>query len=213
MLLVDHGQGEVGELDVLLHQRVRADHEMDRAVGQALQRLLLLLLAVAAGQQRQAHAGRFGERRDGGVMLAGQQLGRRHQRRLARRPRPPISMARKATTRLAAADIALQQPDHALGLGHVGLDLGRARSLARRECERQRRQRRWPQAAVALGDVAGDAAVVMADQGDRELAGQKLVEGEARAGRMHRREVGSPRPAHAPARATACQPVQLAALR
>ncbi len=35
MLLVDHGQGEVGELDILLDQRMRADHEMDRTVGQA----------------------------------------------------------------------------------------------------------------------------------------------------------------------------------
>ena len=45
VLLVDHGQRQVGELDVLLHQRMRADHELDRAVGQALQRLLLLALS------------------------------------------------------------------------------------------------------------------------------------------------------------------------
>ena len=101
----------------------------------------------------------------------------------------PISMARKATTRLAAADIALQQADHALGLADVGLDLAGRGLLAGRQLERQRRQRQLAQAAVAFGDVPGDAAVVMAHQGDRELAGQKLVEGEARARRMHRREV------------------------
>ena len=188
MLLVDHGQGEVGELDVLLHQRMRADHEMDRAVGQALQRLLLLLLAVAAGEQRQAHAGRFGERRDGGVMLAGQKLGRRHEGGLRARL-DADQHGEEGDHGLAAADIALQQADHALGLAEVGLDLADRGVLAGRQLERQRRQRQLAQAAVAFGDVSGDAAVVMAHQGDRELAGQKLVEGEARACRMHRREV------------------------
>jgi hypothetical protein len=33
VLLVDHGQRQVGEFDILLHQRMRADHELDRAVG------------------------------------------------------------------------------------------------------------------------------------------------------------------------------------
>ena len=108
------------------------------------------LLAVAAGQQRQAHAGRFGERRDGGVMLARQQLGRRHERRL-RAGLDADQHGEEGDQRLAAADIALQQPDHALGLGHVGLDLAGREDLAGRQLERQRRQRALLQAAVALG--------------------------------------------------------------
>ena len=200
MLLVDHGQREVGELDIFLHQRMRADHEMDRAVGQAAQRLLLLLLAVAAGEQRQAHAGRLGERRDGGVVLAGQKLGRRHEGRL-RAGLDADQHGEEGDHRLAAADIALQQADHALGLGHVGFDLADRGLLARRQVERQRAERRGAQPAVALRGVARHAAVVMTDQGDGELAGQQLVEGKARAGRMHRARGRSPRPARGRGRA------------
>ena len=88
--------------------------------------------AVAAGQQGERDAGRLGERRDGGVVLAGQELGRRHQRGL-RAGLDGGQHGEEGDQRLAAADIALQQPHHALGLGHVGGDLGRGEDLARRE--------------------------------------------------------------------------------
>ncbi len=168
---------------------MRADDEMDRAVGQAGQRFLLLLLAVAAREQRQPHAGRLGERCDGGVVLARQDLGRRHQRGL-RAGLDADQHGEQGDQRLAAADVALQQADHALGLGHVGPDLGDRGLLARRQFEGQAFQHLGAQAAVALGGMARDSAVVMAHQGDGELAGQKLVEGQAGARRMHGRQVG-----------------------
>ena len=197
MLLVDHGEREIGELDFLLDQRVRADDELDRTIGQALHRLLLLLLPVAAGQQGERHAGRLGERRDGGVVLARQQLGRRHQRGLrARLDRG--QHGEEGDQRLAAADIALQQPHHALGLGHVGGDLGGREGLARRQREGQRRQRELLQAAVALGRAAGQRALMMAHQGDRELARQQFVEGEPRPRRDARARDRRARRARAP---------------
>jgi hypothetical protein len=54
----------------------------------------------------------------------------------------------------------------------------------------QGRQRTLLQGAVALGRPAGERAVVMAHQRNRELARQQLVEGEPRARRMHRRQIG-----------------------
>ena len=71
MLLVDHGQSEVGEFDVLLHQRMRADNELDRAVAEPLKSFFLHLLAVASREESQPHASRRCERGDSGVMLPG----------------------------------------------------------------------------------------------------------------------------------------------
>ena len=43
VLLVDDGERQVGERHALLDQRVRADHQVDRAVGDALQDALPVL--------------------------------------------------------------------------------------------------------------------------------------------------------------------------
>ena len=61
-------------------------------------------------------------------MLAREDFGRRHQRRLA----AGFDHGRGGEQRdhgLAGADIALQQPQHALGLGEIGDDVGDARAL------------------------------------------------------------------------------------
>ena len=78
--------------------------------------------------------------------------------------------------RLAAADVALQQADHALGLGHVGGDLGRREGLARRQLEGQGRERALLQAPVAPGRTAGKTAIVMTHHRDGELAREQLVD-------------------------------------
>ena len=78
---------------------------------------------LAAGEDCRLQAGPRGERGDGREMLAGQDLGRRHQRRLA----AGFGGARHGEQpdhRLARADVALQQAQHPLGLGKVGMDFG-----------------------------------------------------------------------------------------
>ena len=113
MLLVDDGEREVAERDVLLEQRVGADQEIDLAGREAGQDVGALAAAFAAGEQRDAHADRLGERRDGGEMLARQDLGRRHQRGLA----AGLDHRRAGEQRhhgLARADVALQQAQHAV---------------------------------------------------------------------------------------------------
>jgi hypothetical protein len=122
-------------------------------------------------------------------VLAREKLGRRHESGL-RAGLDGGQHGEEGDQSLAAADVTLQQPHHALGLGHVGRDLRRGEELARRELERQGRQRALLQGTVALGRPAGERAVVMAHQRNRELARQQLVEGEPRARRMRRRQIG-----------------------
>ena len=96
-----------------------------RELGRALGAL------VAAGQDLEPHAGRLGQRRQREEVLAGEDLGRRHHRRL------PAGLDRgqhgeERDQRLAGADVALQQPVHPEAGGHVGGDLGHGAGPARR---------------------------------------------------------------------------------
>ncbi len=158
VLLVDHDHGEVGELDILLHQRVRADHELDRAVGEALQGSASSALAVAAGQQRDLHAGGFGERRDGREMLARQQARSAPSSRPARRPRrrsawraaPPAS-CRCRHRPAAAAPCALPWPDRRRSRRWPASGWRSARSPARRGRPCAGGRRPWSNGPPACG--------------------------------------------------------------
>ena len=99
VLLVDHREAEVAERDVLLEQRVGAEDDVDLAgcdapasVGCARRAL------VAAGEQGDAQARRLGQRREPLKVLAGEDLGRRHQRRLRGPLSTTLAMASSATT-------------------------------------------------------------------------------------------------------------------
>ena len=188
MLLVDHGQGEIAERDLLLEQRVRADGERDLARLQAGQNRRARGRLVAPGQQRELHAGRLGQRLDGGEMLARQDLRRRQQRGLAaglgRRQH-----GQQRHHRLAAADVALQQPEHARLRRHVGLDLGQRARLRGREGEGQGGDRLALQAAAADDPPARLPALAGAHEGERQLVGQQLVERQPLARRRIQRQV------------------------
>ena len=72
-----------------------------------------LAAALAAGEDGEPDAGGGGERRDGGEMLARQNLGRRHERRLP----AGFDHGRGGEQRhhgLAGADVAMQEPQHAV---------------------------------------------------------------------------------------------------
>ena len=88
-----------------------------------------LAAALAAGEDRDPEAGRLGERRDGGEVLARQDLGRRHQGGL------PAGLDRDRAGEqrhhgLARADVALQQAQHAVRLAEIV-----AMSATARSCE------------------------------------------------------------------------------
>ena len=148
--------------------------------------------AVLAGQQRDLDAGRGGERGDRGVMLAREQFGRRHQRGLAASLHD-VRHGDQRDDRLAGADIALQQPQHALLAGKVALDLGERLTLRAGQREGQGGLDLLPQRAFRPPSGAAAALEAAAHQQQRELAREKLVEGEPlpcrprRAGALDRR--------------------------
>ena len=123
MLLVHDREAEVAEFHVVLEQRMGADQNVDVAEPKPFEDVAAFAAALAAGQDRDLDAGRGGERRDGAVVLPRQDFGRRHQRRLP----AAFDDGRGGEQRhhgLARADVALQQPQHPLGLGQVGGDVG-----------------------------------------------------------------------------------------
>ncbi len=148
VLLVDHRQHQVLEFHVLLEQRVGADDDRDRAVREAREHRLAGRALVAAGQDGDAQPGRLGERLDGREMLARQDLGRRHQRRLAA-AFDRLQHGEQRDHRLAAADIALQQAQHAPAVRHVLVDLAERLVLRAGQAEGQRRRHLVLQPAVA----------------------------------------------------------------
>ena len=87
-------------------------------------------------------------------MLARQDFGRRHQRRLA----AAFDHGRGGEQRhhgLAGADVALQQPQHAFGLGEIGDDVGDRARLRRRQRIGQRLDQLLPQMCPVAGGRRG----------------------------------------------------------
>ena len=119
MLLVDDCDGEVGELDVTLDQRMCADGQVRGAVRPLGADLLR---ADRAGQQHARGRRVRAERLDRQKVLFGEGLGRRHQRSLP----AVLDRTQECVERddgLARADVALQQPLHRHGAAR-----GRGRS-------------------------------------------------------------------------------------
>ena len=137
VLLVDDGDREVGELDLALDQRVRADGDADVTRRDELVRGTALARGDARREQRDPDAELGAEPLDREEVLLGERLRRRHQRALAAaldRPEQRVERDR----RLARADVALEQPLHRRRPGEVGVDLGDRVLLRGRERERQR---------------------------------------------------------------------------
>jgi hypothetical protein len=113
-------------------------------------------------------------------MLAGEKLGRRHQRGL-RAGFDRLRHGDERDHRLAAADVALEQPHHAVRRGHVGADLRDRAPLRSREFERQRAEDAPAQSAVPVQHAASRSAQGAPHELERELVGEQLVGGEAAA--------------------------------
>ena len=159
MLLVDDRETEPGELDLLLEERVRPDGDLDLAVGDRGDRRAPLPRRQCAGEPRHLEAERPQPLRELAVVLLGEDLGRRHHRRL---PAALDGAHRRGrgNDRLAAADVALKETVHRMGGGEVALDLAPRAGLRTRQLERQRargagpRARRRARAAARLARAA-----------------------------------------------------------
>ena len=188
VLLVDDGQSQIVERDVVLEQRVGADDQIDVAEHQPVEDGRALAAALAPGEDGDADAGGFGQRRDGLHVLARQNFGRRHEGGLAagfdhRRCRD------QRHYRFAGADVALQQSQHALRQRQVVDDVVDRPLLRMGQRIRQRFHDARAQQAFAGRAASGLAAHMRTHQGERELPGQQFVEGQPRPGAAFGRHV------------------------
>ena len=55
LLLIDHQQAKIGEVDILAQDPMRPDQDVHRPVGHALHDLLLALLGYEAREHLDAH--------------------------------------------------------------------------------------------------------------------------------------------------------------
>ena len=189
VLLVDDDQAEILEDDMLLKQSMRADQNVDASALQRLDDLRALAAPLAPGEQRDAQAGGGTECADGLKMLPGEQLGRRHQRRL--RSRLDRACHREQRDHgLAAADIALEETQHALRTRQIGVDLGQGADLRAGQREGQRGEDCLAELAGCSKPPAGTPLEPRADDGKRQLIGEQLVISEPRPGRRRRQQIG-----------------------
>ncbi len=175
---------------------MRADQDVDAAEPQPLEDVGALAATLAAGQDRDLDAGGGRQRRDGAVVLPRQDFGGRHQRRLP----SAFDDGRGGQERhhgLARADVALQQPQHPLGLGQIGGDVGDRARLRRRERIGQCIDELLAQRAGARRRAAGGAAQVRAHQRQRELPGKQFVIGKPHPGAALRQDIRRAPPADA----------------
>ena len=110
-------------------------------------------------------------------MLAREDVGRRQQRGLA----AGLHRVRHRQQRdhgLAAADIALQQAQHACRLGHVGDDLGESLLLGLGQGVRQLADDPLADRSIAFVGAPGLALVARAYDRQRQLVAQQLVIGQ-----------------------------------
>ena len=159
MLLVDDGERQIGESDVFLKEGVGADCQFDCARFESVADRGTRAPLLAPGQQRNRYARQRRQRLDRRQMLAGQDFGRRHQRRLMagldRRQH-----GEKGDHRFPAADVALEEPQHACRRRHVAADIGKRRGLRRGEREGQGGNDFIAEAAVALDRPPGEIALL-----------------------------------------------------
>jgi hypothetical protein len=139
LLLIHDDEAEIGELDRLAQQRMGADHDVDRAVGEAGLHHRRLLRRHHAGELRDLHRHACEARGEGAVMLAGQQR-RGHDHRHLHAGHGDGEGGAQRDLRLAEADVAADEAVHRLARGEVlqhvgdgarlvvGLDIGEARA-------------------------------------------------------------------------------------
>ncbi len=136
MLLVDHHETKPVKGDVSLHQRVRADDQVDRAGLDLGQLRTPRRRTGRTGQQGDPETRRLQQLGDAEEVLLGQNLGRRHERDL----QAIFHRDQRRQQRddgLPCPDVALEQAIHRLRPLQVVHDFLERRALARRQLERQ----------------------------------------------------------------------------
>ena len=192
MLLVDHREPEIGERDALLDQRMGADGDVDFALRQFGERGAARRSPVPAGDEPDPQADRFSERRQPVIVLAGEDFGRRHHRRLASRF-DHVRHRHQRDDGLARSDVALEEPQHPLLGPEIGADV--VDRLPLRFCQRKRQRglEAAPQCPFGAVRAAGNGPHPRPHEQERELVGEQFVIGETGRRRTGRVDVLGPR--------------------
>ena len=175
MLLVHDDERQVAVAHRLLENRVRADQNVDAAIGETHQRRFARLALVAAGQDREVDGQPAEHGLQGRIMLAREDFGGREQRRL----RPRLDRREHGAQRhqrLARPDIALQHPQHRLVLRHIVRNFPPHPLLRAGKPEGQSQSAGQPPVAADRPPLA--RAQPLADQHQCDLAGENLVIGQ-----------------------------------
>src|SRR5690625_148352 len=134
MLFIDDREAQVTENDLVLEEGVRSNGQCRLPLPQALKATAPFCGCTAAGKKIRVKAGRPGQREEGLVMLACKDLCRGHEGCLM----PGLHSRQhgeEGNEGLAAADIALQEAQHAVRGGHIRLDLLEGCGLGGRQAE------------------------------------------------------------------------------
>ena len=154
MLLVDDGERQVPEPDVLLDQRVSPHQQVDRTVGDRGQQGASGSRWRAPEQHPDRDAKRPQQRVDDIGVLPRQDLGRRQQHRLEPGASHVMDGHRRHH-RLPGADVALQQTVHRLRPGNILENLPRRAALGMGELEWKRRDEGSRRRLVERDGVGG----------------------------------------------------------
>ena len=183
MLLVHHDQAEPPEANALLDEGMGADDAADGALRRRGDQRGSRLALHRIGEERHLHPERPEQPAERQQMLLGEDLGRRHERRLiARFDRR--QHGQRGDDRLARADVTLEQAIHRVRLRHVGPDLAPDPLLGAGERERQGLAQPPGQRALGLHAEAALAALALAANGEAELEQEEVIEDEAPARRF-----------------------------
>ena len=151
---------------------------------------------VAPGDELDAQTDPLGKRGHPLIVLAGEDFGRRHHRRLPSRF-DHVGHRHQRDHRLAGSDVALEKPQHALLGFEIGADILDRLLLRFCQRERQRGLEAAPQCALGVVRAAGNGAHARPHEQERELVGEQFVIGEAGRRRTGRVDVLGPfRPVH-----------------
>ena len=187
-----------------------ADRDVDCPLGQCGERGAAGGRLVAAGQERDAQADARRQRRHALVVLAGENLGRRHHRRLPARF-DHLRHRQERDDGLARSDVALQQPQHALFGSEIGADVVDRLALRARQRKGQGGFEAPRQSAFSPVRAAGNDAHARPHEQERELVGEQFVIGEPRRRRTGRVDIlGRLGPVHRAERLGEARQIQIA---
>ena len=183
VLLVDDHEAERVEPHGLLHERVRADDEVDLAGRDRLAQAAPLARGHAAREQRHAESRGGQEPLHGREVLLGQDLGGRHERHLL----TVLHGEHRGEHRddgLPRAHVALQQPVHGKRPLHVVADVLERGALSGGQAERQHGAERVANAIVHARDECFALGFRLAlPQQQAHLEAEELLEDQPPLGR------------------------------